>query len=210
MTATEELRRLLDERGVEWRRTPHYSSESFDNETVFNNGVIDWLAYDHINGRVGLRALKYEVTPEQAVEATLGSEESAILAGIVVKLEDAIERLEAENAKLRDELDFCLKHAPNCDGCEAMLDCDECLRADSSQKERKRLDYENVKLRELVRDMYGYAVNREMELCNACVEADGDYAGCNACDEYDGACGIAKKRFEELYADHMRELGVEV
>lgn len=41
-----------------------------------------------------------------------------------------------------------------CDGCEAMLDCDECLRADSSQKERKRLDYENAKLRELVRDLW--------------------------------------------------------
>ena len=72
MTATEELRRLLDERGVEWRRTPHYSSDSFDNETVFNGEGIDWLAYDHMNGRVGLRALKYEVTPKQAIDATLG------------------------------------------------------------------------------------------------------------------------------------------
>lgn len=76
--------------------------------------------------------------------------------------------------------------------------------------EIKRLYDENAKLRELVRDMCSYVMNREMELCNACVEADGDYAGCNACDEYDGACGIAKKRFEELYSDRMLELGVEV
>ena len=69
---------------------------------------------------------------------------------------------------------------------------------------------ENAKLRELVRDMFSYAFNREMELCNACVEANGEYADCAACDEYDGACGIAKRRFEELYADRMRNLGIEV
>lgn len=65
-------------------------------------------------------------------------------------------RLQAENVKLREELDCCLKLAPKCDECEAMLDCWECLRADSSQKERKRLDYENEKLRELVADMWEY------------------------------------------------------
>lgn len=71
MTTTERLRQLLDERGVEWRRTPHYSSESMDNETVFCGIGIEWLASDHLNGRLGLRALKHEVTPERAVEATL-------------------------------------------------------------------------------------------------------------------------------------------
>ena len=71
-SATEELRRLLDERGVEWRRTPHYSSESLDNETVFAGDGIEWYANDHLNGRLGLRTARYEVTPEQAVEATLG------------------------------------------------------------------------------------------------------------------------------------------
>lgn len=71
-SATERLRALLDERGVEWRRTPHYSSESQDNETVFAGDGIEWCANDHLNGRLGLRALRYEVTPEQAVAATLG------------------------------------------------------------------------------------------------------------------------------------------
>ncbi len=67
---------------------------------------------------------------------------------------------------------------------------------------------DNAKLRELVRDMYGYASNREIELCNECARADdGD---CGACGEYDGACGIAKQRFEELYSDRVRELGIEV
>lgn len=66
------------------------------------------------------------------------------------------ERLKKENTQLREELDCCLKLTPNCDECEAMLDCWECLRADSSQKERKRLNYENAKLRELVQDMWEY------------------------------------------------------
>lgn len=78
-SATDELRRLLDERGVEWRRTPHYSSESIDNETVFRGEGIEWIANDHLNGHIGLRALRYEVTPEQAVEATLGKGECEIL-----------------------------------------------------------------------------------------------------------------------------------
>lgn len=72
MTATDELRRLLDERGVEWRKAPHYSGESQDNETIFEGNGIEWYTNDHMNGRLGLRALRYEVTPEQAVEATLG------------------------------------------------------------------------------------------------------------------------------------------
>lgn len=73
MTATDELRAMLNERGVEWRRTPHYSSESIDNETVFRGEGIEWIANDHLNGHIGLRALRYEVTPEQAIAATLGA-----------------------------------------------------------------------------------------------------------------------------------------
>lgn len=74
-----------------------------------------------------------------------------------------MDALEAENAKLQEELDLCLRLAPDCDGCEAMLDCDECLRADSSQKERKRLDYENAKLRELVQDMWFWNYEGHMD-----------------------------------------------
>ena len=62
----------------------------------------------------------------------------------------------------------------------------------------------------LIRDMYSYAVNREMELCNACTDADGDFADCSAFDEYDGACGIAKRRFEELYKERIEQMGVEL
>ena len=72
VSATERLRALLTERGVEWRKAPHYSSESQDNETIFVGNGIEWYANDHMNGRLGLRALRYEVTPEQAIDATLG------------------------------------------------------------------------------------------------------------------------------------------
>ena len=59
---------------------------------------------------------------------------------------------ETENAKLREEL----ADAPKCETCEAMLDCDECLRADGSHKERRRLSAENAKLRELLKDALIY------------------------------------------------------
>lgn len=90
-----------------------------------------------------------------------------------------ISELEDENKKLRDELDFCLKHVPNCDGCEAMLDCWECLRADSSQKERKRLDYENGQLRELCKLFSEYVSYDRCEGCickSAC--SDGEIDEC--------------------------------
>lgn len=59
-----------------------------------------------------------------------------------------VDDLAAENAKLRDALDFCLAYVPKCDECAAMLDCDECLRADADHKARKALAYENAKLRQ--------------------------------------------------------------
>jgi len=80
-SATDELRELLDERGVEWRKTPHYSSESQDNETVFEGNGIEWYANDHLNGRLGLRTARYEVTPEQAVAATLGPDTDGRMSG---------------------------------------------------------------------------------------------------------------------------------
>lgn len=67
MTATEDLRRLLDERGVEWVRG------------VYNDGIVEW---EGANGRICRAFERNEpitvdvdilaVTPAQAVEATLG------------------------------------------------------------------------------------------------------------------------------------------
>ena len=71
MTATEELRCMLYKLGVEWHKPPRYSSEPPDNETVFKGNGIEWYAHDHLNGRLGLRAAKYEITPDLVVAATL-------------------------------------------------------------------------------------------------------------------------------------------
>lgn len=117
----------------------------------------------------------------------------------VHNLVDYVGKLESENTKLREERDTYRDLV----GCMVHPDI-----PDQLIDENAKLCDELAKLRVLVLDMFSYAFNREMELCNACVEANGEFADCAACDEYDGACGIAKKRFEELYADRLRELEV--
>lgn len=100
------------------------------------------------------------------------------------------QNVEAENAKLRE-----LAGVPKCEECEAMLDCDECLRADASQKERKRLDYENAKLRELVRALYYCTTSGE---CDECTVNGG------------GAVHLMPDTICDTMHDRMRELGIEV
>ena len=72
MTATEELRRLLDERGVEWWPSAECWCE--DAITYWRVGVMKWAA---IEGEKDLwlnaGIAGYEpLTPEQAIAATLG------------------------------------------------------------------------------------------------------------------------------------------
>lgn len=78
--------------------------------------------------------------------------------------------VKAENAKLREEL----ADAPKCETCEAMLDCDECLRADGSHKECRRLRADNAKLREL------------LEAVLQCAGETKRDKGCDACPMYNG------------------------
>lgn len=143
-------------------------------------------------------------------------------ADIIWQLRDDLQRANAESAKLREEL----ADAPKCDACEAMLDCDECLRADGSHKERRRLSAENAKLREQLE--YALQTSRaRLETidrlkaenaklrtaltavlqCSGITKRD---KGCDACPMYDKEkeyvwagdwCGI--KRF-------IRKLGIEV
>ena len=63
MTATDELRRLLDERGVEWSDGGYAETA-----TVWEADGILW----HGLWRDGAIELVATMTPEQAVEATLG------------------------------------------------------------------------------------------------------------------------------------------
>lgn len=75
MTATDELRRMLDERGVEWK-----------NETAFMQGqehlMTTWkstngkaVAYSEFEYPHMKKLRIYDCTPEQAIEATLGPRE---------------------------------------------------------------------------------------------------------------------------------------
>jgi hypothetical protein len=63
MTATDELRRMLDERGVEW------DGESYDGVTFWNDETNLAVASDDRDGKLWM---SLRVTPEQAIEATLG------------------------------------------------------------------------------------------------------------------------------------------
>ena len=64
MTATDELRRLLDGRGVEWRG-------GLLTETMVEADGLDLLYVALPDGRVRALIRNY-LTPEQAIEATLG------------------------------------------------------------------------------------------------------------------------------------------
>ena len=63
MTATDELRRMLDERGVE-----HFDGYA---DTAWDVDGIRYLANDHLRLE-GRMVLRRTCTPEQAIEATLG------------------------------------------------------------------------------------------------------------------------------------------
>ena len=67
MTATDELRAMLDERGVEWMP----SVWSAKDETFYKIGEIGYLATELSSGRMKVCIEGYP-TPAQAVEVTLG------------------------------------------------------------------------------------------------------------------------------------------
>ena len=72
------------------------------------------------------------------------------------ELAEIADRIEAENRKLQAKVDLLLVDSAACFDCEAMLDCDECLRADASHKELKGLKAENDELRELCHELYEF------------------------------------------------------
>ena len=72
-SATEELRRMLDERGVKWRG-------GLPTETMVEADGLDLLYVALPDGRVRAFIRNY-LTPEQAVEATLGRGTCSIRGG---------------------------------------------------------------------------------------------------------------------------------
>ncbi|MBQ9005338.1 MAG: hypothetical protein IJ092_03075 [Atopobiaceae bacterium] len=70
MSATDELRHLLGERGVEWWNDTDPEPQ---HETVvhFEDRII--IFHENVNGTVGYHAYNtHDLTPEQAIAATLG------------------------------------------------------------------------------------------------------------------------------------------
>ena len=71
MSATNELRELLDRRGVKWWPDVYYK----DTNTCWRVGDFEWRASEKKDGKllIGSTCTKH-LTPEQAIEATVSSE----------------------------------------------------------------------------------------------------------------------------------------
>jgi DNA-directed RNA polymerase subunit RPC12/RpoP len=73
MTATDELRRLLDERGVEWHCVDMRTGEERSNITEWNVPNAGWVEATELGGHLTYSwHMGEKPTPAQAVEATLG------------------------------------------------------------------------------------------------------------------------------------------
>lgn len=122
-----------------------------------------------------------------------------------------------KNARLRKEL----ASVPKCETCDAMLDCDECLRADGSHKERRRFSAENAKLIEIIADLEDMLPKSERlhihESVNAIANDNAKLRELlrdmwNYITEPVGKRNNLKERLARLddIGDRMRELGIEV
>ena len=69
MTATERIRAMLDERGVKWTEP---SNDERSRTTYWTAGLLNCTAVEFDDGVVNVSLTAYCVTPEQAIEATLG------------------------------------------------------------------------------------------------------------------------------------------
>ena len=73
MTATERLRALLDERGVEWSNVYTGTGDTLDNLTEWNVQDAGWVEAWEYGGYLSYTwHMGEKPSPEQAVEATLG------------------------------------------------------------------------------------------------------------------------------------------
>ena len=74
MSATEEFRRMLDERGVEWRESVNVANCVF---TIYESPTFGEVAAMDNDGTLYFHELNgIDVTPEQAIAATLGKQKA--------------------------------------------------------------------------------------------------------------------------------------
>ena len=82
MTATDELRRLLDERGVEWGA----EESELDHVTTWNANGGQAMFYESKTTNPNLLQVNYyHLTPEQAVEATLGRGTCEVVSKLLIE-----------------------------------------------------------------------------------------------------------------------------
>ena len=82
MSATDELRKLLYERGIEWE-----SGRVYNNSTSWNVGDSRIIARELADGTLLIqRHSRKHLTPEQAIAATLGSDREAELEALAKDL----------------------------------------------------------------------------------------------------------------------------
>ena len=74
--ATERLRAMLDERGVEWTE-PNNMARS--HTTYWTAGFLRCGAVEFNDGMVSIASSSDDITPEQAIEATLGRGECRVV-----------------------------------------------------------------------------------------------------------------------------------
>jgi len=115
-TATERLRELLDERGVEWWYGIGEKSTVFDGEHD--------VRYE-VDGTLGLLFIRsaLDVTPEQAIAATLGNERTAFLEEKVKRQGEYIDKLTKEKKALfAQNCESATRHAGQIDAMQKKLD----------------------------------------------------------------------------------------
>ena len=115
MTATDELRRLLDERGVKYRAWDsgvhpltvwHDELLSYEyEERRLINGVKPHTG-EVLDGTGRLSIAKHVCSPEQAIEATLWHGCAECARGMGAYADRLCDPLKAENAKLRELVDY--------------------------------------------------------------------------------------------------------
>ena len=136
MTATEELRRLLDERGVEHYDGTERTLWGYE-QTGENTGIYRFAASEISGGF--LQFDMFRITPEQAVAATLGDERLAFLEEKVKLQGEYIVKLSEENrVLLAQNCEAATRHAGQMDYMQLKL---EAATADAD-KCHMRLAYE--------------------------------------------------------------------
>lgn len=118
MTATDELRRLLDERGVGWED----HSGSIEQRTVYRtpNG---WCYVSTANDKWLSYVEYHDMTPEQAVEATLGRGTCRAKEQYLDSHSDLTVTVCSGCGVPTDDLEDC-NYCPNC-GCRIVVNKDE-------------------------------------------------------------------------------------